>query len=161
MKTGTRGSPAKKKSSAKKTPTFRPVVRRLDGLGVSFTLPSHWFPVETQQGAGFVSSLYGDREERAYLEVLRIDVPAEQLDEAYARARRSVLGEDDPARLSPVTAPLASGVGTTVESETLRTYVEIYPLASALLRVRVQGVGETFEAAREEYAAVRASLVES
>jgi len=148
--------PAESKPAA-----FRPVARQLEGLGVSLTLASHWFPVSTEAGAGFVSSLHGERDSRAYIEVFRIDVPEDQLEEAYARARQSVLGEDDPEMLTAVTAPIGAGVSRIVDAEAIRTYVEIYPLANALVRVRVQGNGAAFDEARAEYESIRETLRQS
>ncbi len=136
----------------------RDVVRALDGLGVTVTLPSHWFPVDTEQGAGFVSSLLGDDEAGAYLEVFRLDVPADQVDAAYRRARESVTGDGEAATLEDVRSPLGHGVKTMLSLDGLFTHVEIYPLPTALIRVRLQGTEDVLDEALEQYESIRASL---
>lgn len=139
-------------------PVFRDVRRNLDGLGVEVTLPSHWFPVQLDEGAGFVSNHFSDGSETAFLEVFRLDVPPDQVDAAYLRAQESVRGGDDTVTLEETRAPLGHGVKTTVSDGALRTFVEIYPLPDALIRVRLQGPAPVLEAALLQYDEIRASL---
>lgn len=144
--------------AARAEPRHRDVVRELDGLGLAVTLPSHWFPVETEQGAGFLSSRLGDEQTAAYLEVFRLDVPADQRDAAYQRAKDSVTDHGAAATLEDVVSPLGEGVRTRLSQDGLFTHVEIYPLEEALVRIRVQGTEDVLDDALAQYDAVRASL---
>jgi hypothetical protein len=141
-------------------PSYRDVVHKLDPVGVSLKLPSHFFETRgTDESEPQFSSWLGEGRQ-VTVALKSFTIGRDSMDAAMRRV------EQDLVKVSPeVVTPkdthcgLGKGRGITFVNEGKHFDVEMYPLGkNRILRVRVYGSETTKKALQQELTRFRASL---